>query len=115
VGLEKDGFTVLVHTGSRGLGHQVCDDYIKVMLEASRRYGIELPDKQLCCAPVESKEGKRYLSAMACAANFAFVNRQMITHWARESFEHVFHSGPKDLQLEVVYDVCHNIAKMEVP
>jgi len=113
LGLEKDGATVLVHTGSRGLGHQVCDDFIKVMIEASRRYGIELLDKQLCCAPIDSKEGKKYLSAMACAANFAFVNRQLITHWVRESFEQVFKSGPGDLQLEVVYDVCHNIAKLE--
>ena len=113
-GLEKGGVTVLIHTGSRGLGHQVCDDYIKVMMGASCRYGIELPDKQLCCAPVSSQEGKNYLAAMACAANFAFVNRQMITHWTRESFKQVFHSGPKELQLEVVYDVCHNIAKLEI-
>jgi tRNA-splicing ligase RtcB len=113
LGLEKDGATVLVHTGSRGLGHQVCDDFIKVMIEASRRYGIELLDKQLCCAPIDSREGKKYLSAMACAANFAFVNRQLITHWVRESFEQVFQLGPGDLQLEVVYDVCHNIAKLE--
>jgi len=113
LGLEKDGTTVMIHTGSRGLGHQVCDDFIKVMMEASRRYGIELLDKQLCCAPIDSKEGKKYLSAMACAANFAFVNRQMITHWVRESFEQVFQLGPGELQLEVVYDVCHNIAKLE--
>jgi len=114
LGLEKDGITIIVHTGSRGLGHQVCDDYIKVMMEASRRYGIDLPDRQLCCAPVNSSEGKKYLSAMACAANFAFVNRQMITHWTRESFEQVFQISPKDLKLEVVYDVCHNIAKLEI-
>lgn len=113
LGLEKNGATVLVHTGSRGLGHQVCDDYIRVMLVASRRYGIELPDTQLCCAPVRSPEGGRYLSAMACAANFAFVNRQMITHWVRETFEEVFHKGPRDLGLDLIYDVCHNIAKME--
>ena len=92
----------------------MCGDYIKVMLAASQRYGIDLPDKQLCCAPVDSNEGKQYLAAMAGAANFAFVNRQMITHWTRESFEQVLHLGPKDLQLEVVYDVCHNIAKMEI-
>jgi tRNA-splicing ligase RtcB (3'-phosphate/5'-hydroxy nucleic acid ligase) len=113
MGLEEDQMTVLVHTGSRGLGHQVCDDYIKVMLEASKKYGIYLPDPQLCCAPVESKEGKRYLKAMACAANFAFVNRQMITHWVRETFEQVFQLGPRDLGLRLVYDVCHNMAKME--
>ena len=86
LGLEKDGVTILVHTGSRGLGHQVCDDFIRVMLEASRRYGIELPDKQLCCAPLDSPEGKKYLAAMAGAANFAFANRQLIAHWTRESF-----------------------------
>ena len=111
--LYKDQMTVLVHTGSRGLGHQVCDDYIKVMLEASRKHGIELPDPQLCCAPVDSKEGQRYLAAMACAANFAFVNRQMITHWVRETFEQVLQLGPRDLGLHLVYDVCHNMAKME--
>jgi tRNA-splicing ligase RtcB len=113
MGLYRDQMTVLVHTGSRGLGHQVCDDYIKVMLEASRKYGIELPDPQLCCAPVDSKEGEKYLAAMACAANFAFVNRQMITHWVRETFEQVFQLGPRDLGLQLVYDVCHNMAKME--
>jgi len=113
LGLEKDQATVLVHTGSRGLGHQVCDDYIKVMLRASERYRIELPDRQLCCAPVNSKEGENYLAAMACAANFAFVNRQMITHWIRETFEKVFEAGERILQLELVYDVCHNTAKLE--
>jgi tRNA-splicing ligase RtcB len=113
MGLEKGQMTVLVHTGSRGLGHQVCDDYIRVMLEASRKYGIQLPDPQLCCAPVKSEEGKNYLAAMACAANFAFVNRQMITHWVRETFEQVFRMGPRDLGLDLVYDVCHNMAKME--
>lgn len=112
-GLEKDMATVLVHTGSRGLGHQVCDDYIKVMMKASRDYGIELPDPQLCCAPVDSQEGRDYLAAMAAAANFAFVNRQMISHWVRETFEQVFGLGPRQLGLELVYDVCHNIAKLE--
>jgi tRNA-splicing ligase RtcB len=113
MGLYRDQMTVLVHTGSRGLGHQVCDDYIKVMLDASRKYGIELPDPQLCCAPVDSKEGEKYLAAMACAANFAFVNRQMITHWVRETFEQVYQLGPRNLGLQLVYDVCHNMAKME--
>jgi len=113
LGLEKDMATVLVHTGSRGLGHQVCDDYIKIMMKASREYGIELPDPQLCCAPVDSPEGRDYLAAMAAAANFAFVNRQMISHWVRETFEQVFGLGPRDLALELVYDVCHNMAKLE--
>jgi len=113
LGLWKDQATVIVHTGSRGLGHQVCDDYIRVMLDAARKYQIELPDSQLCCAPVSSPEGKRYLEAMACAANFAFTNRQMITHWVRETFEQVFQKGPRDLRLDLIYDVCHNIAKIE--
>jgi tRNA-splicing ligase RtcB (3'-phosphate/5'-hydroxy nucleic acid ligase) len=113
LGLFQDRVTAIVHTGSRGLGHQVCDDYIKVMLKASAKYGIELPDRQLCCAPLTSPEGKNYLAAMAGAANFAFANRQLITHWVRESFEQVFRLGPRQLGLELVYDVCHNIAKIE--
>ena len=111
--LKEDGATVIVHTGSRGLGHQVCDDYIRVMLGAVAKYGIELPDRQLCCAPIASDEGKRYWAAMACAANFAFANRQLITHWVRETFERVLGMGPKRLQLDLIYDVCHNIAKLE--
>ncbi len=113
LGLWRDQVTVIVHTGSRGLGHQVCDDYIRVMLDAAKKYQIELPDLQLCCAPVLSTEGSHYLEAMACAANFAFTNRQMITHWVRETFEKVFRKGPRDLKLDLIYDVCHNIAKIE--
>jgi tRNA-splicing ligase RtcB len=113
LGLFKDQVTAIVHTGSRGLGHQVCEDYIKVMLKASAKYGIELPDRQLCCAPLTSPEGRQYLAAMAGAANFAFANRQMITHWVRQSFEQVFQMGPRQLGLELVYDVAHNIAKLE--
>jgi tRNA-splicing ligase RtcB len=113
LGLWRDQVTVIVHTGSRGLGHQVCDDYIRVMLDAAKKYQIELPDPQLCCAPVLSTEGGHYLEAMACAANFAFTNRQMITHWVRETFEKVFQKGPRDLKLDLIYDVCHNIAKIE--
>jgi tRNA-splicing ligase RtcB len=113
LGLRKDQVTVIVHTGSRGLGHQVCDDYIRVMMDAARKYQIELPDPQLCCAPVSSPEGSRYLEAMASAANFAFANRQMITHWVRETFEQFFRMSPRDLKLDLIYDVCHNIAKVE--
>jgi tRNA-splicing ligase RtcB len=113
LGLQKDQVTVLIHTGSRGLGHQVCDDFIKIMRKASRFYGIDLPDPQLCCAPLDSREGRDYLAAMACAANFAFVNRQVITHWTRGTFEEVFQLGPQAFQLDLVYDVCHNIAKLE--
>jgi tRNA-splicing ligase RtcB len=83
------------------------------MMDAARKYQIELPDPQLCCGPVLSAEGQQYLEAMACAANFAFANRQMITHWVRETFEKVFHKSPRDLKLNLIYDVCHNIAKIE--
>jgi tRNA-splicing ligase RtcB len=113
MGLAKDQVTVIVHTGSRGLGHQVCDDTIRVMLQAAQKYGIELPDKQLCCAPLRSKEGQEYLKAMACAANFAFANRQIITHWVRETFEQILGMSPSSLKLNLIYDVCHNIAKWE--
>jgi tRNA-splicing ligase RtcB len=112
-GLFLDQVTVMVHTGSRGLGYQVCDDYIRQMMKASEKYGIPLPDRQLCCAPFDSPEGQRYFSAMAAAANYAFANRQMITHWVRETFEQVFRAGAGKLGLSLVYDVCHNIAKLE--
>jgi tRNA-splicing ligase RtcB len=110
---QKGQITIMIHTGSRGFGHQICDDYLKVMNDAARKYGIYLPDRQLVCAPVESPEGKRYFAAMACAANFAWANRQMITHWVREAFERVFKKSAKDLGLFVIYDVAHNIAKIE--
>ena len=113
LGLEVNSITVVVHTGSRGFGYQVCDDYLQQMLNASHKYGIELPDRQLCCAPVNSKEGQKYFSAMACAANYAFTNRQIITHWVRETFERVLQMSPRDLQMDLVYDVAHNIAKFE--
>jgi tRNA-splicing ligase RtcB len=111
LGLYADQITVTIHTGSRGLGYQVCDDFLKVMARASAKYGIELPDRQLCAAPLGSPEGKRYPAAMSAAANYAFANRQMITHWARETFESVLGMGRGKLGL--VYDVCHNIAKFE--
>ncbi len=113
LGLRKDGIAVVVHTGSRGFGYQVCDDFLQEMLNASRKYGIELPDRQLCCAPINSEEGQRYFSAMACAANYAFTNRQIITHRIRETFERVLQMTPRDLQMSLVYDVAHNIAKFE--
>jgi tRNA-splicing ligase RtcB len=113
LGLFPNQITVTIHTGSRGLGYQVCDDFLKTMLRASAKYGIELPDPQLCAAPLGSPEGKRYLAAMAAAANYAFANRQMITHWVRESFERVLGIGRGKLGLQLVYDVCHNIAKFE--
>ena len=112
-GLFEGQVTIMVHTGSRGLGYQICDDNIREMIKASGKYGISLPDKQLCCAPIESEEGQRYLSAMAGAANYAFANRQIITHWVRETFEGIFRTGSAKLGLSLVYDVCHNIAKIE--
>jgi len=112
-GLEKDQITVMIHTGSRGCGHQICSDYLRVLESAVRKYGISLPDKQLACAPVNSKEGQNYFKAMAAAANFAWCNRQMIVHWVRESFHQVLKQDPEDLGMHIVYDVCHNIAKLE--
>ena len=104
---------VLIHTGSRGFGHQVCSDYVALLGEAVKKYGINLPDRQLACAPVQSPEGQDYLAAMACAANYAWTNRQCITHWVRESFVKVFGKSQRELGLEQVYDVAHNIAKIE--
>ncbi len=104
---------LLTHTGSRGLGHQVCDDYLRIMEEAVQKCGINLPDRQLACSPLDSKEGKDYLAAMACAANYAWANRQSITHWARESFVKVFGKNLQQLGMEQIYDVAHNIAKIE--
>ncbi|MHC1578470.1 MAG: RtcB family protein [Dehalococcoidia bacterium] len=104
---------ILIHTGSRGFGHQICTDHLRIMEQAVSKYGINLPDRQLACAPVESKEGQDYLAAMACAANYAWVNRQCIAHWARESFSRVFGKSPEALGMQQVYDVAHNIAKME--
>jgi tRNA-splicing ligase RtcB len=113
IGLDVGGITISIHTGSRGLGYQTCEDYLKTMLEASKRYGITLPDKQLCAAPLTSPEGKTYLGAMAAAANFAFCNRQVLTHFVRAAFEEIFHDSAEALGISVVYDVCHNIAKFE--
>jgi len=104
---------VLIHTGSRGFGHQVCTDHLRVMEGAVSKYGIKLPDRQLACAPIESSEGQDYLAAMACAANYAWANRQCIAHWVRESFSKIFGKSPEKLGMRQVYDVCHNIAKIE--
>ncbi|MCL6481023.1 MAG: RtcB family protein [Firmicutes bacterium] len=109
-GLEEDQVVVLIHCGSRGLGHQVCTDFLKVMNEAMPRYGISLPDRQLACVPIQTPEGQAYLAAMAASANFAWANRQAITHFTRKAFERIFGPGAK---LRVVYDVAHNIAKRE--
>jgi tRNA-splicing ligase RtcB len=110
LGLEPGGLTVLIHTGSRGFGHQVCDDFLARMQAAARKYGIELPDRQLASAPFDSDEGQAYFGAMGAAMNFAFANRQVITHRVRATLAELFGA---DARAAVVYDVCHNIAKRE--
>jgi tRNA-splicing ligase RtcB len=105
--------TVMIHTGSRGLGHQVCTDYLDVAGKALRRYGIAVPDRQLACAPVDSTEARDYLGAMRAAANFAFANRQVLAHWTREIFMRTLGRDANELDMRVVYDVAHNIAKEE--
>ncbi len=107
-GLKERQITLMIHSGSRGLGHQVCTDSLQEMLRAVERYEIPLVDRQLCCSPITSSEAKRYLGAMAAAANYAFVNRQVMTHWARQVFKRLYGAS-----LITVYDVCHNIAKFE--
>ncbi len=113
MGLFKGQIVVQIHTGSRGLGYQVCDDYLKTLVKASGSYGFNLPDRQLACAPLNSKEGKAYLSAMQAAANFAWNNRQVIMHLAKKSFIKTFDLSESQLGFNLVYDVCHNIAKIE--
>jgi tRNA-splicing ligase RtcB len=114
MGIDQVGqVMLLIHSGSRGLGHQTTDDYIKEMISAMKRYGIELPDRQLACAPLDSPEGQAYLSAMRCAANYAWANRQCIMHWVREAFCDVLDKCEEDAGLELIYDVAHNVAKIE--
>ncbi|MCJ2531878.1 MAG: RtcB family protein [Candidatus Thermoplasmatota archaeon] len=114
MGIDREGqVCVMVHTGSRGYGHQVATDYIRLHEQAVRKYGIELPDRQLAAAPVQSQEGQDYHHAMYTGANFAFANRQIITHWMRESFEAVLGEPAEDLGMRIVYDVSHNMAKLE--
>jgi tRNA-splicing ligase RtcB len=113
MGLEKDMVCVMIHSGSRGLGYQVCDDALAMLRKAPEKYGISLPDRQLACAPVDSPEGQKYIGAMRAAANFAWCNRQLLMHQARDVFAHVFGRSWQELQMNLVYDVCHNIAKFE--
>jgi tRNA-splicing ligase RtcB len=113
LGLRAGRLTVMIHTGSRGLGHQVCTDYLKVTGSALKRYGITVPDRQLACAPVRSEEARDYLGAMRAAANFAFANRQLLSHYAREVFQRALGLAPRDLGMATVYDVAHNVAKEE--
>ncbi|RLI14695.1 RNA-splicing ligase RtcB [Candidatus Bathyarchaeota archaeon] len=113
-GIEHEGqVTIMIHCGSRGFGHQICSDYLRVMERAVQKYKIALPDRELACAPGNTKEAEDYYQAMACAVNYAFVNRQTIMHWVRESFKHVFREDPERFGLNLVYDVAHNIAKIE--
>ena len=112
-GLKKGMIVVMVHSGSRGCGHQVCSDYLRIMDKAYKKYKIQLDDRQLACAPLDSKEAQDYIQAMAAAANYAWANRQMMTHWIRETFEDVLGKSAEDMEMDIVYDVAHNIVKME--
>lgn len=112
-GLRANQVTAMIHSGSRGLGHQVCEDHLRIMIRAADKYGIDLPDRQLCCAPLRSHEGREYLAAMSAAANFAFANRQVMSHWVRESLAEAMGVTRAATGIRTVYDVCHNIAKFE--
>jgi tRNA-splicing ligase RtcB len=113
-GIESEGqVTVMIHCGSRGFGHQVCSDYLRVMERAVQKYRIDLPDRELACAPGNSSEAQDYMQAMACAVNYAFANRQAIMHWVRQSFQQVYNQDPERFGLKLIYDVAHNIAKTE--
>jgi tRNA-splicing ligase RtcB len=113
MGIKEGTITVLIHCGSRGFGHQVCSDYLRVAEQAMEKYNINLPDRELACVPNNSEEGESYRKAMFAALNYAWSNRQMITHWTRKSFERVFNQTESDLDMKLVYDVAHNIAKVE--
>src|SRR5262245_14263279 len=113
LGLERGAVTVMIHCGSRGLGHQVCTDHVRDVVRKLPKWGITLPDRQLACAPIRSPEGQAYLGAMRAAANFAWANRQCIAHGVRRAFETVLRRGPDAIALSLVYDVAHNIAKLE--
>jgi len=112
-GLVESQVVVLIHSGSRGLGYQVCDDALGMLRGVPEKYGITLPDRQLACAPVQSHEGQKYLGAMRAAANFAWCNRQLLMWQTREAFEHVLGKSWESMQMNLLYDVCHNIAKLE--
>ena len=113
LGIALGQITVMIHTGSRGLGYQICDDNVKTLGAVSQKYGIELVDRQLACAPIDSPEGRKYFGAMVCAANYAWANRQAIAHWVREAFAQVLGMTVEQLGMSQVYDVAHNIAKFE--
>ena len=113
LGLAEGLLAVQIHCGSRGFGHQICSDYVREFQGAAKRYGIKLPDRELVCAPLNSPEGKRYQAAMACAANYAFCNRQILAHHIRRSFEQVLAGRVSDWDLRQVYDIAHNMGKTE--
>jgi len=113
-GLFEGQITLMLHTGSRGLGYQICDDFLAFLTKHVKKLGIDLPDRQLACARIQSKEGMRYYNAMACAANYAWTNRQILMHHSREILYSVLGISPRDLNMKLLYDVCHNIAKKEV-
>ncbi|MFW9989431.1 MAG: RtcB family protein [Candidatus Odinarchaeota archaeon] len=110
---RKDQITVMVHTGSRALGHQVCSDSLRIIEQAMKKYDIKVPDRELACVPANKPEAQNYLKQMGCAANFGFTNRQLITHWLRESFQNTFKRDFDDLDMHLIYGVCHNILKIE--
>jgi len=112
-GLHLGQVTIMIHTGSRGFGYQICDEYAKGMVRSLEKYGISVSDRQLACAPVNSESGRTYLGAMRCAANYAWCNRQVLMELTRRTFEKFFNMGPRDLGMDLVYDVAHNIAKIE--
>jgi tRNA-splicing ligase RtcB len=111
--LGEGQITVMIHSGSRGCGHQICSDYLGVMERAAKKYGIALPDRQLACAPATSQEAQDYFAAMQCGVNYGFANRQAIAHWTRESFEKILGEDAETLGMHTIYEVAHNIAKLE--
>jgi tRNA-splicing ligase RtcB (3'-phosphate/5'-hydroxy nucleic acid ligase) len=113
IGLEKENLCIFIHSGSRGFGHQICQDFLRTMQTTMSKYRIDVPDRQLACAPIESPEGQAYLKAMASAANFAWANRQAMMHLAEQALMESLHISPRELGWQLVYDVCHNVAKME--
>ncbi len=112
-GLRPGGIVVMIHCGSRGFGYQICDDYLKTTLQATAKYGISIPDRQLACAPIDSREGRDYIGAMRCAANYAFANRQVIMHLAEQAFTDALGISRREAGFNLTYDICHNIAKFE--
>lgn len=113
MGLFPEAITVIIHSGSRGFGYQICDDYLSVMDHAMKKYGIDLPDRQLACAPIQSPEGQSYVKAMRCAINYAFANRQVMAHHTRLAFETTLGLSQSEIGLRTIYEVAHNIAKFE--